>query len=52
METCPVCGNETLVRESHCSTCIACGYSKCEDKDVDTQESILDILLSVEEEED
>lgn len=34
MDKCPVCGNDTLVRESHCSTCIACGYSKCEDKDV------------------
>jgi len=34
METCPVCGNNTLVKEGGCSTCIACGYSKCEDKDI------------------
>ncbi len=28
--TCPKCGNDTLVSENGCLTCMTCGYSKCE----------------------
>lgn len=28
-DTCPECGNDSLVRESGCPTCKHCGYSKC-----------------------
>ena len=30
MRACPVCGNDTLVLDAGCETCVYCGYSKCE----------------------
>lgn len=29
MDLCPSCGNNSLVYESGCETCIICGYSRC-----------------------
>jgi hypothetical protein len=29
MDLCPHCGNNALVYESGCETCIVCGYSRC-----------------------
>ncbi len=29
MDLCPHCGNNSLVYESGCETCIVCGYSRC-----------------------
>lgn len=31
MDICPVCGNESLVHTGHCTVCVVCGYSGCED---------------------
>ena len=28
-EQCPICGNTDLVKAGRCSTCYACGWSKC-----------------------
>lgn len=28
-ETCPECGNSTLIHAGRCSTCGSCGWSKC-----------------------
>ena len=28
-EKCPSCGQETLVYQNGCLTCVSCGYSKC-----------------------
>ena len=30
METCPVCGNQSLAVTGHCTVCVVCGYSGCE----------------------
>lgn len=27
---CPICGDDNIIREGRCITCLNCGWSKCE----------------------
>jgi len=29
-DTCPICGGDNLVVQGRCSTCLDCGWSKCD----------------------